>query len=146
MPRLPRYVCPEYAVFHVTARGAGQIPIYRDDYDRRWFLVLLLDAVQRFSWSCHAFCLMTNHYHLVIEAFRDDMSCGLHRVNGNYAQAFNARHKRWGHLFGERFWCRPVDEDNLETVCLYVMANPVRAKLCKQIPDWPWAACRYDLA
>jgi putative transposase len=145
MPRLPRYVFPDYAIFHVTARGAGKIPIYVDDSDRRWFLVLLADSVRKFGWTCHAFCLMTNHYHLVIEAFREDMSDGLQRVNALYAQTFNGRHKRWGHLFGERFWCRPVDEDNLETTCLYVMGNPVRAGLCEDRSNWPWSACRYDL-
>jgi putative transposase len=145
MARLPRYVFPEYAVFHVTARGAGRIPIYLDDDDRRWFLVLLAASVQKFGWSCHAFCLMTNHYHLVIEAFREDMSDGLQRVNGVYAQTFNGRYKRWGHLFGERFWCRPVDEENLEQTCRYVLGNPVRAGLCERISDWPWSACRYEL-
>jgi putative transposase len=145
MARLPRSVFPEYAVFHVTARGAGRIPIYLDDDDRGWFLTLLADSVRRFDWSCHAFCLMTNHYHLVIEAGREGMSLGLQRVNGVYAESFNGRYKRWGHLFGERFWCRPVDEESLETTCRYVMANPVRAGLCERISDWRWSACRYDL-
>jgi hypothetical protein len=73
------------------------------------------------------------------------MSNGLQRVNGVYTETFNGRHKRWGHLFGERFWCRPVDEENLETTCLYVMGNPIRAGLCENISGWPWSACRYDL-
>ena len=145
MSRLPRNVFPEYAVFHVTARGAGRIPIYVDDDDRRWFLLLLADSIRKFGWTCHAFCLMTNHYHLVIEAFREDMSDGLHRVNGVYAEAFNGRYRRWGHLFGERFWCRPVDEENLETTCRYVIGNPVRAGLCERVSDWPWSASRYEL-
>jgi REP element-mobilizing transposase RayT len=144
MARLPRYVFPEHAVFHVTARGAGQIPIYREDDDRLWFLVLFADTVQRFDWAVHAFCLMTNHYHLVVEALRVNLSDGMQRVNGVYAQRFNGKYRRWGHLFGERFWCRPVDEEELADTCRYVLANPVRAGLCDRVSDWPWSASRYD--
>ena len=96
MARMPRYVLPEYAVFHATARGAGRIAIYREDDDRRFFLALLADAVSRFGWSFHAFCLMTNHYHLVVEAFREALSDGMQHLNGVYAQSFNARYERWG--------------------------------------------------
>ena len=88
---------------------------------------------------------MTNHYHLVVESGLANLSAGLQRVNGVYAQTFNGKYKRWGHLFGERFWCRAVDEDDLADTCLYVVANPVRAGLCEGITDWPWSACRYEL-
>jgi len=144
MPRKPRYVFPEYALFHVTARGAGRIPIYRDDDDRRCFLGLLADGATHFGWSFHAFCLMTNHYHLVVEAFRQGLSDGMQHVNGEYAQGFNGKYARWGHLFGERFWCKPVDEEELAVTCRYVLANPVRAGICDRISDWPWSASRYD--
>ncbi len=145
MARLPRYVFPDYAIFHVTARGAGKISIYRDDHDRHRFLALLGDAVRSFDWTTHAFCLMTNHYHLVVEALLESLSDGMQHVNGVYAQSFNGKYGRWGHLFGERFWCRPVDEDELEDMCRYVLANPVRTGLCERISDWPWSACRYDV-
>ena len=105
---------PEYAIFHVTARGAGRMPIYRDDDDRRPSSALLADAVRRFDWSCHAFCLMTNHYHLVVESIRAALSAGMQLLNGIYAQSFNGKYDRWGHVFGDRFWCRPLDEDDLE--------------------------------
>jgi putative transposase len=145
MPRFPRYLLPD-GVFHATARGAGQIAIFRDDDDRRTFLGLLAWVCHDFRWTCQAFCLMTNHYHLVIEALREDMSNGFRRLNGLYAQGFNARHGRWGHLFGERFWCRPLEEeDELERTCIYVLENPVRAGLCAQPRDWPWSACRFEL-
>jgi putative transposase len=145
MPRIPRYLLPD-GLFHATARGAGQIPIFRDDDDCRTFLGLLAWACRDFRWDCHAFCLMTNHYHLVIDALREDMSNGFRRLNGLYAQGFNARHGRWGHLFGERFWCRPLDaEEELERTCIYVVANPVRAGLCAQPRDWPWSGCRFEL-
>src|SRR6266508_5918650 len=92
MARIPRYVFPEYAIFHVTARGAGRIAIYREDDDRRAFLALFAQAVGTFGWSCHAFCLMTNHYHLVIECFRQGLSDGMQRLNGIYAQSFNEKY------------------------------------------------------
>jgi putative transposase len=145
MARVPRYIFPDYAIFHVTARGAGKISIYREDDDRYCFLALFADTVQLFDWAVHAFCLMTNHYHLVVEALRENLSSGMQRVNGVYAQAFNGKYTRWGHLFGERFWCRPVDEDDLAATCRYVLANPVRAGLCDRVSEWPWSACRYDL-
>ena len=145
MARLPRRVFPEYGLFHATARGAGKIAVFRDDDDRLSFLGLLAYVVHRYGWDCHAFCLMPNHYHLVIETARENMSNGFQRLNGIHAQGFNAKHKRWGHLFGERFWCGALEEDDLERTCLYVMDNPVRAGLCERSSDWPWSACRYDL-
>jgi len=145
MARVPRYELPEYAVFHATARGAGRISIYREDDDRLWFLALLADTVDRFHWTVHAFCLMTNHYHFVVEAVRDDLSDGMQRVNGVYAQSFNGKYRRWGHLFGERFWCRAVDEERVAETCRYVLANPVRAGLYERVSDWPWSASRYDV-
>jgi REP-associated tyrosine transposase len=135
---------PPYAIFHVTSRGAGRIPIYRTDDDRRAFLTLLADTVARFDWSCHAFCLMTNHYHLVVETFIQALSAGVQRVNGIHAQSFNMKYGRWGHLFGERFWCRPLDEEDLGVVRSYVLDNPIRAGICDDIDESPWAASRYD--
>jgi putative transposase len=119
--------------------------IYRDADDRRVFLGLLGLAAEEYEWTCHTFCLMTNHYHLVVDTTRELLSEGLQLLNGQYAQGFNGKYKRWGHVFGERFWCRPVPDDQLETVCIYVMMNPVRAGLCKEMEDWPWSACRFEL-
>jgi putative transposase len=145
MARLPRYLLPEHAVFHVATRGVARMSIYRDDDDRSVFLGLLALTVERFDWNCHAFCLMTNHYHLVVEALRVNLSGGLDLLNGVYAQGFNARHRRWGHVFGDRFWCRSVPDEELEAVCLYVMANPIRAGICDRISEWRWSACRFEL-
>jgi putative transposase len=121
------------------------MPIYRDADDRRVFLGLLGLAADECEWTCHTFCLMTNHYHLVIDTTREYLSEGLRLLNGQYAQGFNGKYERWGHVFGERFWCRPVPEEQLETVCTYVMMNPVRAGLCEEMGDWPWSACRFEL-
>lgn len=119
--------------------------IYHDANDRRNFLSLLALAVHQFEWTCHAFCLMTNHYHLVLDTTRQNLSDGMQLLNGDYAQGFNGKYGRWGHVFGDRFWCRSFAEDELEYVCLYVMENPVRAGLCKSITDWEWSACRFEL-
>ena len=144
MARIPRYLLPD-GLFHATARGVAKMPIYRDDDDRLVFLGLLAIAAERFDWTSYAVCLMTNHYHLIVDATQENLSDGFQLLNGLYAQGFNGKYKRWGHVFGERFWCRPLDEEELESTCLYVMANPVRAGLCERISDWPWSACRYDL-
>ena len=144
MPRLPRCVFPD-GLFHVATRGVAKMAIYHDANDRRNFLSLLALAVHQYEWTCHAFCLMTNHYHLVLDATRENLSDGMQVLNGDYAQGFNGKYGRWGHVFGDRFWCRSLDEEELEYVCLYVMENPVRAGLCKSITDWPWSACRFEL-
>jgi putative transposase len=140
---LPRNLLPD-GIYHVTTRGAAAAPVFLDDDDRLYFLRLFAKTVDLDSWHCHAFCLMTNHYHLVVEGFRQALSAGMQRLNGIYAQSFNTKYGRWGHLFGERFWCRPLDEDNLGVVCTYVLANPIRAGICEDIDEWPWAASRYD--
>jgi putative transposase len=144
MARIPRYAWPD-GIFHVATRGVAKMPIYRDADDRRVFLGLLGLAAEEYEWTCHTFCLMTNHYHLVIDTTREYLSEGLQLLNGQYAQGFNGKYQRWGHVFGERFWCRPVPEEQLETVCIYVMMNPVRAGLCDELGDWPWSACRFEL-
>ena len=144
MPRVPRSLFPD-GLFHVATRGVAKMPIYHDDNDRRNFLSLLALVVQNYEWTCQAFCLMTNHYHLVLDATREDLSDGMQILNGDYAQGFNGKYGRWGHLFGDRFWSRSLHEDELEHVCLYVMMNPVRAGLCEAIADWPWSACRFEL-
>ena len=118
--------------------------MYRDAHDYRLFLVLLRDAVDRWAWDVHVLCLMPNHFHLVVAATGPNLSAGLHRVNGIYAQSFNARHERSGHLFGDRFQTRLIrDEEHLLAACRYVLENPVRAGLCATPADWPWSASRY---
>jgi putative transposase len=102
-------------------------------------------VVQRDDWFVHVFCLMTNHYHLVVESLRDELSAGCHRLNGVYAQTFNRRYRRKGHLFGDRFWSGLIeDEEELRDTCAYVLANPVRARLCTEPTDWPWSDSRTE--
>jgi REP element-mobilizing transposase RayT len=145
MPRVPRSVLPD-GLFHVATRGVAKMAIYLDDNDRRNFLGLLALTVQTFEWECLDFCLMTTHYHLVLETTRQNLSDGMQMLNGDYAQGFNGKYERWGHVFGDRYWSRPLaDGEELERICEYVMENPVRAGLCRDSSDWPWSACRAEL-
>jgi REP-associated tyrosine transposase len=128
------------AIYHVVNRGVDHSAIYRDDVDRKTFLTLLGSAVRRCGWTCHAYCLMTTHYHLVVETDRPGLSRGMHLLNGGYAQAFNERHLRPGHLFGGRYSVYVIDrEEHLEASCEYVLENPVRAGLCRTVEEWAWS-------
>jgi REP element-mobilizing transposase RayT len=128
----------------VTSRGVARTPIYRDSEDYRLFLVLLRIVVERWSWAFHVLCLMPNHLHLVVETTGPRLSAGMHYANGVYANTFNGRYERSGHLFGDRFHTRLIEsEEHLLTACRYVLNNPVRAGLCKRASDWPWSYSRY---
>jgi REP element-mobilizing transposase RayT len=118
-----------------------RLAISRDDFDRAAWAALLERTVRRFELTLHAYCLMPNHFHLVVESELNDLSRGMHHLNGIYAQRFNRRHERSGHLFQERFGVRPIgDEAYLYGACAYVLDNPVRAGLCESADDWPWSA------
>jgi putative transposase len=146
MPRLARYLLPERGIYHVTTRGVARQAISRDDEDRRLFLVLLARATRRTNWECHAFCLMPNHHHLIVETHQDLLSVGLRELNGRYAQAFNERHERRGHLFGDRFAAFVIrDDEHLRAATEYVVQNPVRGGLCRRADDWPWSGARRQL-
>ena len=91
------------ALYHVTSRGNDRKAIFRDDRDRELFLKTLAQVVERFHWICHAYCLMNNHYHLVIETPDGNLSMGMRHLNGVYTQNFNKKHGRVGHVFQGRF-------------------------------------------
>ena len=116
------------ALYHVTSRGDRREPIFEDNEDRVLFLGTLAEGVERFNWVCHAYCLMTNHYHLVVETPDGNLSKGMRHLNGVYTQASNRRHARVGHLFQGRFKAILVDKDShLLELARYVVLNPVRA-------------------
>jgi putative transposase len=124
----------------VTARGVARSLLFRERLDYAMFVRLLASVVDRFRWRCHAYCLMPNHYHLVVRALRVDLSRGMHRLNFLYAQGFNHRYERTGHLFQNRFGARLIEsEEYLADACTYVRMNPVRAGLCVEAEDWPWS-------
>jgi REP element-mobilizing transposase RayT len=139
MARVVRTSLPD-GYFHVIARGAGGISIARDDLDWEALAAQIRRTARRFGWTLHAVCLMTTHYHIVVEATREALSRGMCELNGKHARRFNRRHDRFGHLFSERFGARVIaDDDYLTNACEYVLANPVRAGLCAAPGDWPWS-------
>jgi REP element-mobilizing transposase RayT len=129
------------AVYHVTSRGNARAAVYRDDDDRRTFLRVLAETTLRRGWRCHAFCLMTNHYHLLLETPAPTLSRGMRDLDGIYGQAFNRRHRRPGHVFQGRFKAILVERDtHLLELCRYVVLNPVRARMVREPGDWPWSS------
>jgi putative transposase len=142
MSRLPRGWLPD-GLYHVNTRAAGPAPIFLDDYDRTLFCMHLIRTMVRFEWVCVAFCFMTTHYHLVVDAPAETLQRGMHRLNGHYARAFNRRHARTGHLFGERYYNVLVESDeHLLNVLRYLALNPVVAGLCRKPGDWYWSSYR----
>ena len=129
------------ALYHVTSRGDRQEPIFDDDRDRTAFLNILGDVVSRFRWQCHAYCLMGNHYHLMIETPEGNLTKGMRQLNGVFTQWSNRRHQRTGHLFQGRYQAIVVDRDSyfLE-LARYIVLNPVRAAMVKQPEQWAWSS------
>jgi REP-associated tyrosine transposase len=131
------------AIYHVTARGNAQEPIYLDDGDRDRFLTTLARVVKRYEWICHAYCLMGNHYHLVVETPRPSLAAGMQHLNGVYAQGFNQRHGRVGHVFGGRFKAVLVErQGHLAKLAAYVVCNPVKAGVCAEPSEWAYSSYR----
>lgn len=131
------------ALYHVTARGDRCEDIFEDDEDRQKFLSILEQVVTSFNWICHAWCLMDNHYHLLIQTPDGNLSKGMRQLNGVYTQASNRRHRRVGHLFQGRFKGILVDSDAyLLELMRYVVLNPVRAGRVKKPADWSWSSYR----
>jgi putative transposase len=129
--------------YHVGTRGNNRQPIYVDDDDRRRFLLLLERSARRYDWTIYTYCLMTNHYHVVLQLSDRGLSQGMCELNGGYALGFNDRHGRSNHLFGKRFWDRHIDNDAyLLEVCRYVVLNPLRAGREHQLGTWPWSSYR----
>ncbi len=133
----------EGALYHVTSRGNARQGIFLVDPDRKLFLETLGDTVRRFGWVCHAYCLMTNHYHLLVETPEANLSRGMRHLNGVYTQAFNRRHMRTGHVLQGRFKAILVEkESHLLELARYVVLNPVRARAVRSARDWSWSSYR----
>ena len=129
------------ALYHVTARGDGQEDIYRANGDRQMFLEVLAGVARRFNWTLHAFCLMTNHYHLLVETPDANLSKGMRELNGVYTQRFNRTYDRVGHVFQGRYKAILVQKETyLLELARYVVLNPVRARMVRAPGDWPWSS------
>jgi len=136
------------AVYHVMNRGDRREAIFKDDRDRQQFLDTLGEACTKAGWRVHAWCLMPNHFHLVIETPRGNLVAGMKWLLGTYTGRFNRRHKLFGHLFSGRYKSLIVDGSGngyLKTACDYVHLNPVRAKLIRreqQLARYGWSSYR----
>ena len=135
------------AIYHITARGNGAQNIFLADDDRRAFLDLLGRVCDDLGWLCHAYCLMPNHYHLLIETPWSGLSRGMRQINGVYTQTFNRHHGRGGHVFQGRFHSVLVDKHSyLLELCRYIVLNPVRAGMVEKPGDYPWSNYRATAA
>ena len=131
------------ALYHVTARGNARQAIFLDDEDRAQFLGVLTRVVSRFHLLLHAYCLMDNHFHLMVETPEGNLSKAMRQLNGVYTQAFNRCHQRVGHVLQGRFKAILVDRDSyLLELCRYVVLNPVRAKTTRKAATYPWSSYR----
>lgn len=127
----------------MLSRGAVRQDVYRDEIDRKRFLTVFAGAVGRHGWRCHAYCLMGNHYHLLVETPDADLAAGMHLVNGAYAQWFNRRHDLTGHVFEARYASILVErQSHLLELARYLPLNPVRAGMCTDPGEWPWSSYR----
>ncbi len=145
---MPRKLRIEYpgAIYHVMSRGNRREDIFKDDRDRERFLATLGEACAKTEWQVHAWCLMRNHFHLVVETPQANLVAGMKWLLGVYTKRFNIRHKLCGHLFAGRYKALIVDGSGngyLQTVCDYVHLNPVRARLLRakaSLKDFRWSS------
>ena len=147
---MPRKLRLEYedAIYHLMSRGDRREDIFLEDGDRRLFLQTLGETCKKTDWRVHAYCLMRNHFHLVVETPKANLCAGMRWFLGTYTTRFNRRHKLFGHLFSGRYKSLVVDGSEggyLKTVCDYVHLNPVRAKLLapeQPLKSYPWSSYR----
>ena len=128
-------------LYHVTSRGDRREDIYLDDVDRADWIEVFAHVCKRFNWVCHAWCQMSNHYHIVVETPETNLSAGMRQLNGVYTQRFNRRHERVGHVFQGRFKGILVEKDSyLLELARYVVLNPVRAGMVNSAERWRWSS------
>lgn len=131
------------ALYHVTSRGDRREDIYLGDDDRIDWLEVLGETCKRFNWVIHAYCQMSNHYHLLVETIDGNLSKGMRQLNGIYTQHFNRRHNQVGHLFQGRYKAILVQQDSyLLELSRYIVLNPLRvkAKMVESVDQWPWSS------
>lgn len=132
------------AFYHITSRGNERRNIFRDDKEREQFLSYFGTATERYKAVIHVYCLMSNHYHLLLEMPLGNLSQIMHHINGAYTTYFNKRHKRSGHLFQGRYKAIVVDKDEYAAeLSRYIHLNPVRAGIVKTPDEYPWSGYRY---
>ena len=145
MSRPPRIQFPG-AIYHVTSRGNRRAPIYHDTRDHLIWLDTMADTVREHQFKIHAYCLMPNHYHLLLRTIHANLSEGMHQLNASYCQHHNHRHKLTGHVLQGRFHAVLIEGDKqLLAVARYISLNPTRAKLVVDPADWLWSSHRHFL-
>ena len=139
MPRKLRVEICGY--HHVYNRGVAKSNIFLDDFDKEKFLSILADVCKEYKFNIHSFCLMSNHYHLLVENIKENLSDGMRQINSRYATYFNKRHNRVGHLWQDRFksWF-VLNEKYLFTLFKYIESNPVKAKMSSKIGEYKYCA------
>ena len=142
MPRRPRLQAPG-AIYHVTSRGNRKQPIFLDSDDHYFHLWWLNRVALESKWDVFGYVHMTNHFHFLARTAEPNISAGMQRLNGLYAQVFNIRHGYSGHVFQGRFHTEPVESESHLLECLrYDDLNPVRAGLVDHPLEWRWGSCR----
>jgi putative transposase len=146
---LPRPLREQVAggVYHLVSRGVRKLPVFHDDRDRERFLWLLQVTAERYSWQLHAYCLMTNHFHLLVTTDEANVSAGMQYLNGRYCQWFNWQHGYEGHVVERRFYSVLIKtNEQLLVAARYIVLNPVRAGICRRASEWRWSSYRATVA
>jgi len=142
---MPRPLRPQVAggIYHLVSRGVRKLPVFTDDESRERFLGLLDETLERYHWELHSWCLMTNHFHLLVTTVEPTVSDGMQYLNGCYGQWYDWRHGYEGHVFERRFWSQLIESDgHLHEAARYILLNPVHAGICATAPDWKWTSYR----
>ena len=140
---VPRCLRPQIpgGIYHLTCRGVRRTAIFRSPEEHRHFLSLFEIVARSLGWTCFSYCLMPNHYHLLVLTPKPDISLGMHRLNLRYARWFNEGYGYVGHVFEARFGAKLVEsEEHLLELARYITLNPVRAHLCAHPSEWPWSS------
>jgi putative transposase len=131
----------EHGLYHITCRGNARQAIHLTDMDRELFVGLLAKAVERCGWELYSYCLMNNHYHLLVRTPEANIATGMHYVNMMYARVFNQRHELSGHLFERRYYSVLVEStEHMLELMRYIALNPVRGGLCLRPEAWRWSS------
>src|SRR5688500_2762068 len=144
MGRYPRLAVAGF--HHVTCRGNNGRTLFFDDHDRNILLWILGRTLARVLWRCHSYCLMTNHFHLLVETPDESLPVGMQRLNLCYAQSFNNRYRTTGHVFEAPYKSRHVTRQSHALMTIrYIALNPVEAGLCRRPEEWAWSSYRVML-
>ena len=137
----PRRLEVEDGIFHITTNANVRRVVFDDARDRRLFLSILEAVCELYRWECHAWCLMTTHYHLLVRTRERTLAAGMQLLNGSYARKFNKRREIRTHVFGARYYSGLVcSEPHFVATLRYIALNPVAAGICARPHEWPWSS------